>query len=219
MELFRQRSPVPDDVEFPNLHPRLDNYAFRADLYADGHLKEALEKNRVRAIREVLLKGKAQINSTVDIRYVAPWDSTNMVEANSVDMIFSQAVMEHVDDLQTSYTVMYQWLKPGGIISHEIDFKCHKTAKYWNGHWTYPDLMWKIIRGCRPYFLNRQTCGHHLNLIQQSGFEIAYLDRQEMEQFIQRADLCSGLKNTTDDDLITSSAYIIAFKKEEDGKR
>jgi len=219
VELFRQRTPIPDDAEFPNLYPRLDHYGFPVDLFSGDHIKEALEEHRVRAIRETLLTGDLETKRTISIRYAAPWDSKNNVDPNSVDMIFSQAVMEHVDDLRTSYAVMHQWLKPGGIISHEIDFKCHKTAYYWNGHWTYPDLIWKIIRGRRPYFLNRQTCGRHLDLMQRAGFEIAYVNRQERAQSIQRTDLCSKLKNTTDDDLTTSSAYIVAFKKEGHEKR
>jgi SAM-dependent methyltransferase len=136
-----------------------------------------------------------------------------VVEANSVDMIFSQAVMEHVDDLQTAYEKMHQWLKPGGIISHEIDFRCHGTAKYWNGHWSYPDPVWSIIRGCRPYFLNRQTCGRHLDLIRQAGFDIHQTTRQTRTQSIRKIDLCKRLDTITDDDLVTSSAHILALKK------
>jgi SAM-dependent methyltransferase len=219
VELFRQRAPIPDDAEFPNLYPRLDDYGFPVDIFSGDHLKEALEEHRLRLIREALLTGDVQTKRMVDIRYVAPWNSKNIIETNSVDMIFSQAVMEHVDDLRTSYAVMHQWLKRGGIISHEIDFKCHKTAYYWNGHWTYTDLIWKIIRGRRPYFLNRQTCGRHLDLIKHAGFEIAYVKREEKAQSIRRTDLCRELKNTTDDDLITASAYIVASKKERHGER
>lgn len=212
VELFQNRSPIPGAAEFPNLHPCLDDYAFPADLYSDGHLKEALNESRVMAIRYVLLGSKAQSDSTVNIRYVAPWNSREMTEAGSVDMIFSQAVMEHVDDLQAAYEAMYQWLRPGGIMCHEIDFKCHGTAKKWNGHWTYPDPIWEIIKGRRPYFLNRKTCGHHLDLIKDAGFEIVYVQRKRSEQNIRQKDLCISLGNGSSLDLATSSAYVIARK-------
>lgn len=32
-------------------------------------------------------------------------------------MIFSQAVLEHVDDLEHTYKTLYRWLKKGGIMS------------------------------------------------------------------------------------------------------
>jgi SAM-dependent methyltransferase len=213
VELFRNRTPIPDDAEFPDLYPRLHHYDFPAELYPGDHLVKTLEESRVRAVGEILLKGRPQANGIVDIRYVAPWDSPRVLEANSADMIFSQAVMEHVDDLRSAYEVMYQWLKPGSVMSHEIDFKCHGTAKHWNGHWTYPDPVWRIIKGRRPYYLNRQTCGHHLELIRQAGFKIAHISRQERTQSILRADLCSSLRNAIDEDLCTSSAHIIALKK------
>jgi len=212
VELFQNRTPIPGAAEFTNLHPDLDNYAFPADLYSEGHLKEALNEVRVRAIRQVLLNCKAQRCSTVNIRYAAPWDSREMIEAGSVDMIFSQAVMEHVDDLPASYEAMYQWLRPGGVMCHEIDFRCHGTARNWNGHWTYSDPIWKIIRGQRPYFLNRKTCGDHLELIQNAGFEIVYVQRKKSEQNIRQEDLCNGLENTSNLDLVTSSAYVISRK-------
>ena len=115
VELFQQRTPIPDDTEFPDLYPRLDKYDFPAYLFPGNRLEKALKEDRVRAIREVLLQRNLRTNIMADIRYAAPWDSANMVENNSVDMIFSQAVMEHVDKLRTSYEMMHQWLKPGGL--------------------------------------------------------------------------------------------------------
>lgn len=212
VDLFQNRSPIPGAAEFPNLYPGLDDYAFPMDLYSDGHLEEALTKIRVRAIRQALLDSKAKSDSTVNIRYVAPWNSEETTEAGCVDMIFSQAVMEHVDDLRASYEAMYRWLRPGGVMCHEIDFKCHGTARNWNGHWTYSDPIWKIIRGQRPYFLNRKTCGHHLDLIQNAGFETVYVQRRKSDQNMRQEDLCNSLENTSNLDLVTSSAYVISRK-------
>ena len=52
-----------------------------------------------------------------------------MVKSGSVDMILSQAVMEHVEHLEQTYEAMRHWLKPGGLASHAIDFKSHGTAE------------------------------------------------------------------------------------------
>jgi SAM-dependent methyltransferase len=214
VELFQRRASIPDDAEFPALYPRLDHYAFPEDLFPGDHLEKALGEERIRAIREALLKTNGDSGHLVHIRYVAPWNSNSLVEADSVDMIFSQAVMEHVDDLQSAYKRMHQWLKPGGILSHEIDFKCHGTSKHWNGHWTYPEPIWRIIKGRRPYFLNRLTCGHQLDFLRRAGFEIEYISRQEKAHFIHREDLCKSLAHIPDDDLCTSSAHIIARKRD-----
>jgi hypothetical protein len=60
-------------------------------------------------------------------------------------MVFSQAVFEHVVDLRGTYEALRRWLKPGGVMSHQIDFKAHGTAKRWDGHWAYSDFIWKLL--------------------------------------------------------------------------
>jgi hypothetical protein len=81
-------------------------------------------------------------------------------------MTYSQAVLEHVDELASTYQELYRWLKPGGFMSHEIDFRCHRTARKWNGHWAYSDSAWKLIRGVWPYLLSRQPHSTHIELLQ-----------------------------------------------------
>ena len=223
VQLFRSRSSIPSDLEFPDffpmqeevvqdLNPRLESYQFPEHIFPAGQLDRALDEERVRAIRQILLTGRTPLKSPVMIRYVAPWNEVGLLEDDSVDLIFTQAVMEHVDQLDHAYRVMNRWLKPGGVISHEIDFKCHGIATRWNGHWAYPDILWRLIRGRRAYFLNRQTCGDHLESIRNSGFNIISVTRQQRVHGIKRADLCRSLALTNDKDLNTSSALIIASK-------
>jgi hypothetical protein len=44
---------------------------------------------------------------------------------SSLDLVFSQAVLEHVDDPEETYKTMVAWLKPSGYASHVIDFSAH----------------------------------------------------------------------------------------------
>jgi hypothetical protein len=72
-------------------------------------------------------------------------------------MAISQVALEHVDNLEKIYELLSIWLIPQGFMSHVIDFKSHGTSNKWNGHLTYSDLVWKIMKGNRKYFLNRHT--------------------------------------------------------------
>ena len=170
--LFTQREHIPDQSEFPNVKPHLDSYDFPSKILPDKVLKSTLDKDRVQAIRAKLVNWDITEDADVRISYLAPWYDVDVMEEASVDMIYSQAVLEHVDKLEDMYSLIYRWLKPRGLMSHDIDFKSHGTAHEWNGHWAYPELIWKLMRGNRPYYLNRQPHSVHIDLLVKAGFEV-----------------------------------------------
>lgn len=87
--------------------------------------------------------------------------------------------MEHIEDTRAAYRAMHAWLRPGGFMSHSVDYDSHGHARGWNGHWTVPSLAWRIVRGNRPYFINRQPHSSHRSEIQAAGFEIVCEERIE----------------------------------------
>ena len=209
LALFKNKAPIPCDDEFPNLKPNLDTYAFPADILNDSRLLRALEESRVKKISDALK------NPSLDdslIQYKAPWHHANLLENESVDMIYSQAVLEHIDDLQNTYESMNLWLKPAGYMSHQIDFKCHGTASEWNGHWKYSDFVWKLITGRRPYLLNREPHSTHVSLLKQEGFRIIYDGQYRTKSTLANHQLAMKFKSISEDDLTTSGAFIQAKK-------
>jgi hypothetical protein len=207
VSMFAASSRIPDDFEFPFLYPRLDSYDFPAHLFGLNQLRESLAPARVAAIRSSIAHSDAEESM---ISYKAPWNAPEVIEAGSVDFVFSQAVLEHVDDLDGVYFAMQRWVKPGGIMTHQIDFKCHGKANNWNGHWTYSDFVWKIIVGRRSYLLNRQPHSVHVKLIEESGFAILNDTVLRSASVLRRAQLASRFRSLSDDDLTTSGAFIVA---------
>ena len=110
-----------------------------------------------------------------------------------MDWIFSQAVMEHVDDLAETYLACFRWLRLGGVMTHQIDFRCHNTAREWNGHWARPDLTWRLIRGGRPFLLNREPYSRHRGLMRTAGFEMLGEQLVSLPAGISRAALAGPL--------------------------
>ncbi len=208
--LFQNREQIPGENEFPKVKPYLDDYRFPETILYEKRLKSALESSRLTKIRDSI--ANLQHNNT-SIKYVVPWYDPNVIEKESVEMIYSQAVLEHVDDLTNTYKAMHSWLKPNGYISHTIDFKSHGTASEWNGHWTYSDFMWKIIRGKRPYLLNREPHSTHIEILDKEGFEILADVIVETKSNLKKENLNPKFKDISDDDLITSGAFIQAIKK------
>lgn len=46
-----------------------------------------------------------------------------------IDMIYSRAVLEHVADLDASFSDMFRALRPGGLAIHQVDLKSHGLHK------------------------------------------------------------------------------------------
>ena len=207
--LFSRREAIPRDDEFPNLKPKLESYHFPVQIITNERLNAALDPSRLTRIRNSILNFSARNSS---IRYVVPWSDSKILGANSVDMIYSQAVLEHVDNLPHTYQAMYSWLKPEGFISHTIDFKCHGTAVEWNGHWTYSDFIWKLIKGRRTYLLNREPHSTHINLIKEAGFKILCDKTVHSVSGVKREDLAPPYREIQEEDLYTSGAFILATK-------
>lgn len=207
LALFQRRAAIPDGNEFPRVHPTLSSYDFPSDILSYEHLSRALAKDRIERIR-LSVKNTEAPDSLA--RYIVPWDDSSILKKESVDMIISQAVLEHIDKLQEAYQSMRAWLKPSGFMSHEIDFKCHGMADEWNGHWAYYDMEWLMMRGRRPWFLNRQPHSVHMDMLKRAGFRVVGNDSHELDSGISRKSLARSLRHMTDTDLVTSSAFIVS---------
>jgi len=208
--LFKNRTPIPGDEEFPSVRPCLEEYEFPADILDETRLQHALEESRIERIKNSV--NDFQRKDSL-IQYKVPWDHTSIIKTESVDMIYSQAVLEHVDDLKGTYRAMHSWLESTGCISHQIDFRCHETADEWNGHWVYSDFMWKLIRGKRPYLLNRIPHSTHIKLLIEEGFKVVCDKTVTSDSRYTISDLAPRFKSISGDDLITSGTFIQAIKK------
>jgi hypothetical protein len=205
VRLFRERAALPGPDEFPSVQPQLSSYAFPADL------TPALERERLELIRRSIEQPNAEGSI---IRYAAPWYRDDLIDRGSVDMIFSQAVLEHVDDLSGAYAAMRSWLAPGSFMSHQIDYRCHGITREWNGHWAESDLSWKLLRGKRAYFINRQPHSVHIRHMRAAGFEIACNKLASKPSNLERKQLAPQFADGPAEDLTTCSAFIQARANE-----
>ena len=205
--LFQNRTAIPDLNEFPEIKPHLESYQFPSWLTCCS--TDLSFNDHVHSLQNAL----SHINSsTSPIAYASPENAFESISENSIDFIFSQAVLEHVDDIDAVYRNCYKWLAPGGLMSHQIDFKSHGMALTWDGHWTYSPLVWQMIRGRRPYLINRKPCSVHLNKMLNCGFEIVELEHFKMASTLKHRHLAHRFRSMSPEDLTTAGAYIIARK-------
>ncbi len=212
VSLFLNREPIPDRKQFPQIVTELESYDFPSNIVTDERLEGALDEKRLAEIREDLIHIGDKKWTPKYITYVVPWNRAEVIRPSSVDMLFSMSVLEHVDELESTYRSMFQWLKSGGFMSHEIDFKCHGHADKWNGHWAYSDLAWRLIRGNRPFLLNREPHSTHLRLLKENHFELVADVKKQARSGIRREELAARFRNMSDDDLNTYNAFILSRK-------
>jgi SAM-dependent methyltransferase len=207
VELFRARTPIPGDDELPDVKPKLDDYAFPGQVLGDERLARALAPERVAAIRSALVAGSS--GEEIEIDYRVPWHEA--VVGGSVDLVFSQACLEHVADLAGAYRAMCEWLRPGGVVSHQIDFRSHGLTPEWDGHRAYPDRAWRYVVGRRPFLLNREPLSVHVQALEKS-FRLVRCDAVPRPPELSRSALASRFSGLSDEDLSASGAFLQAVR-------
>jgi len=213
VKLFQDRESIPDDTEWPDLFPKLHSYKFPKDILKDEVIDAALKPERIIAIKDALVNSGIG-SSNIEIQYFVPWNNSGIIQKDSVDFVISQAVMEHIENLDEAYSAIFQWLRAGGIFSMEIDFSNHVMAKKWNEHWRYSDFMWNnVIWGKRPYSLNRQPTSIHLSLMNNNNLKIVCDIPQNNHSGIKRSELNKKFEYITDDDLYIKNTFIQGIKR------
>ena len=172
VELFEARASLPAPSEHPNLKPKIDDLSFPDSILTQKHMQAALDGDRLAGLRKLLTEKDVDKNADSPIRFMVPWNYEGNIRPGTVDLIYSQAVMEHVEDVESVYQVSKTWLRPGGLISHQIDFTSHGTSPDWDGYRAYSELSWRIVRGSRAYAINRVPASGHIDQIKQHGFRV-----------------------------------------------
>lgn len=206
VELVGRRTDIPDEQEFPHLRPTLASYRFPSSLLSARRLERALAPARLAAIRGALQGG----NPGGPIRYFVPWSDPAVVPVGSQDLVFSQAVLEHVDALPEAYAAMRRWLRPGGCLSHQVDLKSHNSAPTWDGHWRLGPLRWNLTRGRRLWYINRQPWSEHLRLLAEAGFRVVWTQLARTPPTFDRDALAAPFRHMPEDDRSISGGFVLA---------
>jgi hypothetical protein len=173
--LFAEHAPIPNAAAYPGLLPALARYDFPTA--ALGAPMRADDRDRrVQALGRDLdvIAGGGDGGDT--LRYIVPW-GPDSIAPNSVDLVFSQAALQEMPHreaggaLRETIEATARWLRPGGLASHQVDFGCYGMTP-WNLHWTWSTLTWKIVRGRRENFVNREPLSTYLSLMAACGLTV-----------------------------------------------
>lgn len=174
--LFASRASIPGVDRYPRLRP----VPVHVEFPGTALLRLFANTAQAAAVAELLRRDVERISTGGRrgqlLQFHCPWSPTSLGAA-SVDLIFSQAVLQeisHADTnsrLQQTFNANFSWLRPGGVASHQIDMGMY-GCEPWNVHWSWSDLRWKVIRGRRENFPNREPLSTYVTLAQRAGFTI-----------------------------------------------
>ncbi|SFD26820.1 methyltransferase domain-containing protein [Tropicimonas isoalkanivorans] len=173
----------------------------------EGHLTRTLDPDFIERIHEDL-----EDETQGKLRFLAPYDQKMDTIREAADWVMSQSVLEHVDRLNETYKAMAAWLKPGGHMTHLIDFSSHTLTKAWNGHWAVGDATWSLVRGKRPYLINRVSRSGHLDLMRKYGMEIVKEVKFTRNDGLDREQFRPAFRNMPEEDARTAMSFVIARK-------
>lgn len=93
------------------------------------------------------------------------------VAPKSIDRVFSNAVLEHVSDLELFFTVIRELLVPAGRMHHRVDLRCHNRFRsqgelYFH---TFSPLLWAAM-GSKVGHPNRWLLKDYIDLFERHGF-------------------------------------------------
>ncbi len=210
--LFNRRAAPAGDAELPLVYPRLPAYEFPHDILDDSRLARTLSADRIEAIRRAIpTAAKSPM-----IRYASPW-SPSMVAQASTDWVISQGTLQDMDHefghdtLSEAFEAMHRWLRPGGFMTHHMDLSAPGGA-VWYHLWRMSDLEYRLVRGNRPHYRNRQPLSEYLALCDKHGFDVSAVVPVKGETAV-RESLNRRYARVPSQDLETRAVFIAARKR------
>jgi len=143
-------------------------------------------------------------------------ESINHIPQNSIDLVISNAVLEHIDpeSLSAFLAKVTQLLTPGGIMIHRIDYRDHLVGS--NFHKLLPSWIIKSYFYKKSIlYLNGFTEQQYSQLFVNSGFSISIIDSKKFPSKYLRNNGEQDLDLLVSTDLAIASSCFICINNPE----
>jgi predicted SAM-dependent methyltransferase len=142
--------------------------------------------------------------------------SLTSLPPESVDFIFSQAVLEHIRKHEFTETFKELWrvLRPGGVSTHVVDFKDHLEQSLNNLRFS--DRAWEAdwFAPSSGFYTNRIRLGGMVKLIEAQGFKVDVVEKSEWDALpLPRNKLDPQFRALRDDELKVKGATLRLSKQ------
>jgi len=136
---------------------------------------------------------------------VSPYD----IPDNSIDILYSCAVLEHVHNLDFCFSEMTRVLKNGGIMNHQVDLRDHIFSQKSLWFLKISDETFSTLFSKTGEYVNRKRFSYYLQLIKKNNLQIVNAEKN----MLFTGDIDKNLlKQYTEDDLRALSINITLKK-------
>ncbi len=188
-----------------------------ADLYRKqiSQFNESIPDNRLPNFPE-----NKDVNALLDgvggRYYSQGLESLRQLESDSFDLIYSQAVLEHIrrDEFEATMRECHRLLRKDGIMSHVVDYKDHLggalnnmrlSSKIWERDWFASDS---------GFYTNRLRMSEMISICNDVGFNVESRNIRRWESMpIKRRQLAKEFQHLSDDELLVSGTHILMVSK------
>ncbi|GAB4468843.1 MAG: hypothetical protein OHK0044_10580 [Burkholderiaceae bacterium] len=197
---------------FPLVRPS----AFGAQVMA-SLLQRLPERRRARAQAALLDPERPQRGFRSErIQYVVQPSGLSHVRS-ACDLVYSRAVLEHVDDLDATFADMDAALKPRGIAIHLVDLKSHGLhGSNPLDFLTWPSWLWNLMYSQKG-MPNRWRINRYRAALARTSLRVDHLEpiaRYLPSQIAEvRAHLAPEFRALSDEDLSWMNFWLVAQKR------
>lgn len=139
--------------------------------------------------------------------------SLKSIETSSIDLIWSQAVLEHVrlSEVDQTFLELRRIIRPSGCMSHRIDYKDHLDASLNNLRFS--EKLWETeFMAKSGFYTNRIRQSEMLNIIERSGFKTEIINVDKWRTLpIERKRMNNKFSSLHEEDLIISGSDLLSF--------
>ncbi|MBV9883208.1 MAG: class I SAM-dependent methyltransferase [Sphingomonadaceae bacterium] len=173
----------------------------------------ALSARGIRAADLSAVSTIEEMLRAVDAEYLTDGlRSLREIPAASVDLIWSQAVLEHIRlrEVHEMFAELHRIMKPAGAMSHRIDYKDHLQSSLNNLRFS--EKVWESeFMAGSGFYTNRMRNAEMLGAMKQAGFELLSAEPGKWDRLpVPRARLHRRFQALDEDDLRTKHVDVVA---------
>jgi len=140
--------------------------------------------------------------------------SFKQINDNSVDFVFSHAVLEHIRlaEFELIQTELYRVLKPSGTCSHTVDLRDHLGGQLNNLRFKHQ--IWESdLFASSGFYTNRIQLNRMMNIFESVGFEVQLVNVRRWDQLPTPRKKMAPEFALLPEDILNVSGFDILLKK------